>query len=100
MRCTSDEAFGRAVAVADKANLDEHLDHQPDRTAADHRGKALDDAGLLQRFEAPRARRRRQADLLRQFGHRLAPVALQDIEHLDLEIIELRHFHSFDAFSE
>ena len=59
-----------------------------------HGGKALDDAGILQRLEAPRARRRRQADLLRQLGDRLASVALQDIEHLDLELVELRHFHS------
>ena len=50
--------------------------------------------------DAERASPETKADLLRQLGDGLASVALQHIEHLDLEIIELRHFHSVLTLTE
>src|SRR5690606_27085484 len=38
-------------------------------------------------------RRRRQADLLGQIGHRDAPLALQDVEDFQVDSVEVGHFH-------
>ena len=75
------------LGVLAQVDLGQHAELQADALAVDRRAVAADHAGRLHVLDALPARRRRQADLARELLDRLARIALQLGEDLDVAAV-------------